>query len=86
MEHTDGTSILPSLPIPDMVTGLIGALGALMGFRDRARNGGLYHVFASLTTAAAYPLSPEIGLYSRRWSRRLIRSSNGSLWTPQCSP
>ncbi|KAJ5771396.1 alpha methylacyl-CoA racemase [Penicillium nucicola] len=64
MGHTDGTSVLPSLPIPDMMTGLIGALGALMGLRDRARNGGSYHVFASLAAAAAYPLSPEIGLYS----------------------
>ncbi|KAJ5812496.1 alpha methylacyl-CoA racemase [Penicillium riverlandense] len=63
MGYTDGTSVLPSLPIPDMVTGLIGALGTLMSLRDRARNGGSYHVFASLAAAAAYPLSPEIGLY-----------------------
>ncbi|KAJ5778197.1 Succinate--hydroxymethylglutarate CoA-transferase [Penicillium odoratum] len=62
--HTDGRGILPSLPIPDMMTGLIGALGALMSIRDRARNGGSYHVFASLLAAAAYPLNPEIGLYS----------------------
>lgn len=64
MGHTDGRSILPALPIPDMMTGLIGALGALMAIRDRAENGGSYHVFASLTAAAAYPLSQEIGLYS----------------------
>ncbi|KAJ5300056.1 hypothetical protein PENANT_c085G02041 [Penicillium antarcticum] len=64
MGHTDGTSVLPSLPIPDMMTGLIGTLGAMMGLRDRARKGGSYHVFASLAAAAAYPLSPEVGLYS----------------------
>lgn len=62
--HTEGTSILPSLPIPDMDTGLIGALGVLMAIRDRTRNGGSYHVFVSLTAAAAYPLNPEIVLYT----------------------
>ncbi|KAJ6157192.1 alpha methylacyl-CoA racemase [Penicillium chrysogenum] len=71
MGHTDGTSILPSLPIPDMVTGLIGALGALMAIRDRARNGGSYHVFASLVAAAAYPLRPEVGLYSPEVLRKV---------------
>lgn len=64
MGRTDGRGILPAMPIPDMMTGLIGALGALMSIRDRARNGGSYHVFASLVAAAAYPLDPEVGLYS----------------------
>ncbi|KAJ5631490.1 alpha methylacyl-CoA racemase [Penicillium longicatenatum] len=64
MGHMDGRGILPAMPIPDMMTGLIGALGALMSIRDRARTGGSYHVFASLVAAAAYPLDPEVGLYS----------------------
>ncbi|KAJ6084219.1 alpha methylacyl-CoA racemase [Penicillium sp. IBT 16267x] len=37
---------------------------ALKSIRDRARNGGSYQVFASLITVAAYPLNPEVGLYS----------------------
>ncbi len=62
--HTDGTCVLPALPVPDMLTGLIGAIGAMMAIRDRARQGGSYQVFASLLAAAALPLQREIGLYS----------------------
>ncbi|KAI8311621.1 Succinate--hydroxymethylglutarate CoA-transferase [Colletotrichum sp. SAR11_240] len=62
--HTDGTCVLPALPVPDMLTGLIGAIGAMMAIRDRARQGGSYHVFASLMAAAALPLQPDVGLYS----------------------
>jgi hypothetical protein len=61
--HTDGTCVLPALPVPDMLTGLIGAIGTMMAIRDRARQGGSYHVFAALMTAAAFPLAPEVGLY-----------------------
>ena len=62
--HTDGTCVLPALPVPDMLTGLIGAIGAMMAIRDRARQGGSYHVFASLMAAAAFPLDLKVGLYS----------------------
>lgn len=62
--HTDGTCVLPALPVPDMLTGLIGAIGAMMAIRDRARQGGSYHVHATLMAVAALPLQPEIGLYS----------------------
>ncbi|RSL97546.1 hypothetical protein CEP52_010838 [Fusarium oligoseptatum] len=62
--HKDGTCVLPALPVPDMLTGLIGAIGTMMAIRDRARQGGSYHVFASLMAAAALHLSPEVGLYS----------------------
>ncbi|RSL67888.1 hypothetical protein CEP53_002811 [Fusarium sp. AF-6] len=62
--HEDGTCVLPALPVPDMLTGLIGAIGTMMAIRDRARQGGSYHVFASLMAAAALQLSPEVGLYS----------------------
>ncbi|KAF2172649.1 hypothetical protein M409DRAFT_62403 [Zasmidium cellare ATCC 36951] len=61
--HEDGTCVLPALPVPDILTGLVGAIGTMMALRDRARNGGSYHVFASLLAAAALPLSPEVGLY-----------------------
>ncbi|KAL1864396.1 hypothetical protein Plec18167_009731 [Paecilomyces lecythidis] len=40
MGHMDGRTILPSFPIPDMITRLIRALGALMAIRDRTRGGG----------------------------------------------
>ena len=62
--HSDGTCVLPALPVPDMFTGLIGAIGTMMGLRDRARQGGSYHVFATLMSAAALHLKPEVGLYS----------------------
>ncbi|KAJ5175303.1 uncharacterized protein N7482_001180 [Penicillium canariense] len=62
--YTDGTSVLPPLPISDMTTGLVGALGTLMALRDRARNGGSYRVLSSLVAADAISLQPEIGLYS----------------------
>ncbi|KAL1857808.1 hypothetical protein Plec18170_003032 [Paecilomyces lecythidis] len=62
--YTDGTSVLPPLPISDMTTGLVGSLGALMALRDRARYGGSYRVMSSLVAADAIALEPEIGLYS----------------------
>lgn len=61
--HNDGTSVLPVLPVPDMLTGMIGAIGAMMALRDRARKGGSYHVQAALMSAAAYLLDKEVGLY-----------------------
>ncbi|KAJ5362793.1 hypothetical protein N7541_003637 [Penicillium brevicompactum] len=60
----DGTSVLPPLPISDMTTGLVGALGTLLALRDRARHGGSYRVTSSLVKADAIALEPEIGLYS----------------------
>ena len=63
--YKDGTCVLPALPVPDMLTGLVGAIGTMMAIRDRARQGGSYHVFASLMTAAALHLQPEVGLYSQ---------------------
>ncbi|GAB1730510.1 hypothetical protein NU195Hw_g5994t1 [Hortaea werneckii] len=61
--YNDGTSILPALPVPDMMTGLIGAIGAVMAIRDRATKGGSYHVQAALMAAAAYLVDKEVGLY-----------------------
>ncbi|KAL4998540.1 CoA-transferase family III domain-containing protein [Aspergillus recurvatus] len=59
-----GTSVLPPLPISDMSTGLIGALGTLMALRDRARYGGSYRVTSSLVKADVIALEPDVGLYS----------------------
>lgn len=62
--HTDGTCVLPALPVPDMLTGLVGAIGAMMAIRDRTKQGGSYHIFASLMAAASLHLKPELGLYA----------------------
>lgn len=62
--YNNGTSILPVLPVPDMMTGMIGAIGAMLAIRDRAQKGGSYHVQASLMAAAAYLLHKDVGLYS----------------------
>ncbi|KIW04924.1 uncharacterized protein PV09_04093 [Verruconis gallopava] len=68
--HTDGTCILPALPVPDMLTGVVGAIGTMMALRDRSRNGGSYHVFASLMAAASLLLDPEVGLYPPEVTQR----------------
>lgn len=59
-----GHSVLPPLPISDMTTGIVGAVGALMAIRDRAVKGGSYHVFGSLVAADTILLEKEVGLYS----------------------
>lgn len=54
-----------------MLTGLIGAIGAMMALRDRTKSGGSYHDFASLMAAAALPLKQEVGLYPPEVVRRV---------------
>lgn len=56
-------AVLPSLPISDMSTGVLGALGTLIALRDRATKGGSYSVHASLTGVNAYALREDVGLY-----------------------
>ncbi|KAH6648795.1 CoA-transferase family III domain-containing protein [Truncatella angustata] len=57
-------AVLPSLPISDMTTGVLGALGTLIALRDRATKGGSYAVHSSLTAVNTFALKPEVGLYS----------------------
>ncbi|KAK6069389.1 Succinate-hydroxymethylglutarate CoA-transferase 1 [Seiridium cupressi] len=57
-------AVLPSLPISDMTTGALGAVGALLALRDRATKGGSYAVHASLTAVNTFALKPEVGLYT----------------------
>ncbi|KAH7063549.1 CoA-transferase family III domain-containing protein [Macrophomina phaseolina] len=59
----DNECVLPSLPISDMTTGIIGAVGAMMGLRDRATKGGSYYAHASLTAVNTFALKEEVGLY-----------------------
>lgn len=80
--YTDGTSVLPPLPISDMTTGLVAALGALMALRDRTRNGGSYHVLSSLVAADAISLQPEIGLYSPEVVRKNAETFQWGIMEP----
>lgn len=59
----DGKCVLPPLPASDMITGIVGALGAMIALRDRATKGGSYFVQSSLVAADAIALEKEIGLY-----------------------
>ncbi|KAK0664227.1 Succinyl-CoA--L-malate CoA-transferase beta subunit [Lasiodiplodia hormozganensis] len=59
----EGECVLPSLPVSDMTTGIIGAVGAMQALRDRAVKGGSYYVHAALTTVNTFALTPEVGLY-----------------------
>ncbi|KAG8668030.1 hypothetical protein FPOAC2_10209 [Fusarium poae] len=56
--------VLPSLPVSDMTTGALGAVGTLLALRDRATKGGSYAVHASLVAVNSYALRPDVGLYS----------------------
>lgn len=56
-------AVLPSLPVSDMSTGVLGALGTLIALRDRATKGGSYSVHSSLTGVNAYALREDVGLY-----------------------
>ncbi|KAF5646016.1 acyl transferase carnitine dehydratase [Fusarium sp. NRRL 52700] len=60
----DNEAVLPSLPISDMTTGALGAVGTLLALRDRATKGGSYAVHASLVAVNAFALRSEVGLYS----------------------
>ncbi|KAK4463547.1 succinate--hydroxymethylglutarate CoA-transferase [Cladorrhinum samala] len=60
----DGECVLPSLPISDMMCGLVGAVGVMMALRDRAVKGGSYVVRPALVRGNMFALSGEVGLYS----------------------
>lgn len=59
----EGTGVLPSLPIADMLTGAFGALDVLLALRDRATHGGSYHADVALTAIDCIQVSKEFGLY-----------------------
>lgn len=58
-------AVLPSLPVSDMTTGVMGAVGAMLGLKRRAVEGGSYVAHAALTAVNTYALRPEVGLYPR---------------------
>ncbi|TKA71794.1 hypothetical protein B0A55_04299 [Friedmanniomyces simplex] len=59
----EGTSVLPSLPVADMLTGVSGACEVMMALRDRAIHGGSYHCDVALTATDTIQCEPEMGLY-----------------------
>lgn len=60
----EGVSVLPSLPIADMLSGALGVLEVLLALRDRAQKGGSYHASSVLTAVDAIQLEEFFGLYS----------------------
>ncbi|CAK1362693.1 hypothetical protein CB0940_05112 [Cercospora beticola] len=61
----EGTGVLPSLPIADMLTGAVGTLVTLLSIRDRATKGGSFHAHVSLMAMDTQQLVPEFGLYDK---------------------
>ncbi|PHH79478.1 hypothetical protein CDD80_4705 [Ophiocordyceps camponoti-rufipedis] len=59
----EGVSVLPSLPIADMLSGAAGVVNVLLALRDRATKGGSYHSTMALTAVDAVQLEEEFGLY-----------------------
>ncbi|KAH8621483.1 hypothetical protein IG631_23884 [Alternaria alternata] len=60
----EGVSVLPSLPIADMLAGAVGVVDVLLALRDRATKGGSYHATSVLTAVDAIQLTEPFGLYS----------------------
>lgn len=58
-----GTSVLPPLPIADMLAGAVGVIDTMLALRDRAKSGGSYHATVALTAIDAVQLKQEVGLY-----------------------
>ncbi|KAK3614451.1 hypothetical protein LTR56_027246 [Elasticomyces elasticus] len=77
-----GTSVLPSLPIADMVAGLTGACEVLMALRDRAVHGGSYHCNTVLTSVDTIQCEKEFGLYSPEIVKRTQEKYNFAPMTP----
>ncbi|KAL2862798.1 CoA-transferase family III [Aspergillus lucknowensis] len=83
--YQPGTSVLPPLPMCDMTTGIVGALATMMAIRDRAQQGGSYHVACSLLAADATLLDPEVGLYPLNVVRRTMDRFKFRFSTPEQS-
>lgn len=78
----EGTGVLPSLPISDMLTGAFGALDILLALRDRAMYGGCYYANVCLTAVDCMQLSKEFGLYPTETVRELQDTYKYAPMTP----
>lgn len=63
LQLPDNEAVLPSLPVSDMSTGVLGAVGAMLGLKRRAVEGGSYYAHASLVGVNAFALTEAVGLY-----------------------
>ncbi|PHH67874.1 hypothetical protein CDD82_1039 [Ophiocordyceps australis] len=61
--YEEGVSVLPSLPVADMLSGAAGAINIMLALRDRATKGGSYHSIVALTSVDTVQLEEEYGLY-----------------------
>ncbi|KAL8389037.1 hypothetical protein RB595_008839 [Gaeumannomyces hyphopodioides] len=79
--HPAGQGVLPSLPISDMSTGVLAAVIAVCGLRDRAKFGGSYHGHASLAGYNMATLDPEVGLYRREVVQKIQDKYRFPAWS-----
>ncbi|RMZ75090.1 hypothetical protein DV737_g5460, partial [Chaetothyriales sp. CBS 132003] len=56
----EGVSVLPPLPIADMLSSAVGVIDAMLALRDRAKHGGSYHATVALTAVDAVQLVEEV--------------------------
>ncbi|PFH63366.1 hypothetical protein XA68_12330 [Ophiocordyceps unilateralis] len=78
----EGVSVLPSLPIADMLSGAAGAVNVLLALRDRATKGGSYHSTIALTAVDAVQLEEEFGLYPPEIVKKIQDRYNFKPMTP----
>jgi CoA-transferase family III len=78
----EGTGVLPSLPIADMLCGAAAAVSIMMAIRDRARHGGSYFGNSSLTATDTVQVSEDFGLYSPEVVKKIQDTHNFAPMTP----
>lgn len=78
----EGVSVLPSLPIADMLSGAVAIIEIMLALRDRAKYGGSYHAFSALCSVDALQLTKEIGLYSPETVSKIQSSYQFGSMTP----
>ena len=78
----EGKSVLPSLPIADMLSGAVGTLDTLLALRDRAKHGGSYHATVGLTAIDAVQLEEEVGLYQPEIVKKIQDTYKFATMTP----
>jgi hypothetical protein len=78
----EGTGVLPSLPIADMLSGAVAVLDIMLALRDRAKHGRSYHAFSALVSVDALQLTEEVGLYSPETVSKIQAKYNFGAMTP----
>ena len=83
--YDEGVAVLPSLPISDMLTGVSGVVGVLIGLRERATSGGSYHIDAALTATNMIQVTEAFGLYPPETVQKLQDTYQYDPMTPELS-